>query len=327
MMMRPALALAALLLAPLTAAAEPAGIDATPVTAFSRSSPNTTEFGKLTFRGGLKLTSSNEHFGGFSGLRLSADGKRLTAVSDRGYWLTADVAYEDGKPKALTGADIRPIPGPGREGTPPIMRDRDAEGLEINFNQAWISLERRHRILRFDLDREGRPLRSVSVPIPPEAKKLGGNTGLESIARLPATHAFPGALLIIAEEGVTSDDHPAWILGAGRPQELSVKHRDGYAITDLAMLPNGDALILERRFRPPFSLTMRLRRIPAAQIMPGEVMDGEVMMEASLSREEIDNMEGVSVHRDGADTVVTLMSDDNFNSFQRTLLLQFTLRD
>ena len=43
---------------------------------------------------------------------------------------------------------------------------------------------------------------------------------------------------------------------------------------------------------------------------------------------QIDNMEGLSVHRaaDGA-LVLTLISDDNFSPLQRTLLLQFTLAD
>jgi hypothetical protein len=42
---------------------------------------------------------------------------------------------------------------------------------------------------------------------------------------------------------------------------------------------------------------------------------------------EIDNMEGIAVHRGSrGETVVSLMSDDNFNRFlQRTVLLQFTL--
>jgi hypothetical protein len=41
---------------------------------------------------------------------------------------------------------------------------------------------------------------------------------------------------------------------------------------------------------------------------------------------QIDNMEGLSVHRtaDGA-LVLTLISDDNFSPLQRTILLQFTL--
>ena len=37
-------------------------------------------------------------------------------------------------------------------------------------------------------------------------------------------------------------------------------------------------------------------------------------------------MEGLSFHRSaGGETVLTLISDDNFSAVQRTLLLQFTL--
>ena len=41
---------------------------------------------------------------------------------------------------------------------------------------------------------------------------------------------------------------------------------------------------------------------------------------------QIDNFEGMAVHRaaDGA-LVLTLISDDNFSPLQRTLLLQFTM--
>jgi hypothetical protein len=39
-------------------------------------------------------------------------------------------------------------------------------------------------------------------------------------------------------------------------------------------------------------------------------------------------MEGLSVHRSaGGETVLTLISDDNFSAVQRTLLLQFTLAE
>jgi hypothetical protein len=41
---------------------------------------------------------------------------------------------------------------------------------------------------------------------------------------------------------------------------------------------------------------------------------------------QIDNMEGIDVHRTArGETVLTLVSDDNFSSIQRTVLLQFTL--
>ena len=60
---------------------------------------------------------------------------------------------------------------------------------------------------------------------------------------------------------------------------------------------------------------------------PGATVDGPALFEADMGY-QIDNMEGLSVHRaaDGA-LVLTLISDDNFSMIQRTLLLQFTLAE
>jgi len=70
---------------------------------------------------------------------------------------------------------------------------------------------------------------------------------------------------------------------------------------------------------------MRIRRIAMAAIMPGALVDGPVLLEADM-RDEIDNMEGISIHRGaGGEIVLTLISDDNFSLLQRTLLLQFAL--
>jgi hypothetical protein len=57
------------------------------------------------------------------------------------------------------------------------------------------------------------------------------------------------------------------------------------------------------------------------------VVDGPVLFNADLGY-EIDNLEGLSVNRSsGGETVLTLISDDNFSVVQRTLLLQFTLAE
>ena len=54
---------------------------------------------------------------------------------------------------------------------------------------------------------------------------------------------------------------------------------------------------------------------------------GEVLLEANDSL-NIDNMEGIAVHRGASgETVLTLISDDNFSALQRTLLMQFALPD
>jgi len=55
------------------------------------------------------------------------------------------------------------------------------------------------------------------------------------------------------------------------------------------------------------------------------VIDGPPIFNADLDQ-EIDNMEGLDAHiTPQGDTVLTMVSDDNFSIIQRTLLLQFTL--
>jgi len=57
------------------------------------------------------------------------------------------------------------------------------------------------------------------------------------------------------------------------------------------------------------------------------VVDGPTIFEADPG-EEIDNMEGIDAHVSlEGDTVLTMVSDDNFSLLQRTLLLQFKLME
>src|SRR5690606_794711 len=95
--------------------------------------------------------------------------------------------------------------------------------------------------------------------------------------------------------------------------------------TDCAFLPNGDLLVLERGIAL-LSFTMALKRVPAADVRPGATMRGEVLLETTGG--DIDNMEALAVHRgpDG-ETRIALISDNNFNDWERTLLLEFTLAE
>jgi hypothetical protein len=78
-----------------------------------------------------------------------------------------------------------------------------------------------------------------------------------------------------------------------------------------------------RRDRTGFAI--RLRRIAISDIAPGALVDGTDLLFAGLGY-QIDNMEGLSVHLDSnRDTILTLISDDNFSVLQRTVLLQFKL--
>ena len=83
------------------------------------------------------------------------------------------------------------------------------------------------------------------------------------------------------------------------------------------------------RFRWLEGLKVRLRLLEPDGIKPDGTARDEILLEANNANAEIDNLEALalSTGEDG-ETVITLMSDDNFNRFlQRTLLLQFTLKD
>jgi hypothetical protein len=140
-------------------------------------------------------------------------------------------------------------------------------------------------------------------------------------------------LLAISERGLDKDGNIQGFLlggpslGASSSGEFSVKRIGEFDVTDCAVTPKGDLLVLERSFSRLRGVGMRIRRVPLASVVPGATVDGPTLFEADMGY-QIDNMEGLSVHRaaDGQ-LVLTLISDDNFSIIQRTLLLQFTLAE
>jgi hypothetical protein len=300
---------------------QPIAVSASRITHFLAGRRDETRFGALTFEGGLDLRSPYSGFGGFSGLALSPDGSRLIAISDAAQWLEARLVEEDGRIVGLAEAEMGPLLG--SDGRPlAATRSRDTESLAMAPGLAYVGIEAVNTVLRF----EGPdPLRArgVPIPVPPGVRALSWSKGLEALA-LPASGPLAGTLIGIAER--SSETTCAGFLLTGRtPGEFVVRRFDDFDATDLAPLPDGDLLLLERRFRLLGGVAMRLRRLSAAAIRPGAVADGPVLIEADMGA-EIDNMEGLAVHRgsDGA-LRLTMISDDNFSLLQRTLLLRFRL--
>lgn len=99
-------------------------VQATPV-GLSTSGAAVDRVGALVFKGGLVLTSSDKRFGGLSGLQVSADGRRLRAVSDEGSWLEARLEYDErGFLTGLSEAELKP----------PLTMD-NFEGLALRQGQ------------------------------------------------------------------------------------------------------------------------------------------------------------------------------------------------
>jgi len=286
---------------------------------------------RLVWRGGLVLTSPSKYFGGWSGLVMDADGKGFLAVSDAGSWLKGELDYEAERPVGVRAARIGPLKS--KDGKPIARkRDRDAEAITlaggtITEGRAYISFERKTRIGLFDIE-DGEIAAPTGYLDPPKGTRHLGNDGIEALTVL-AGGRRKGALVAFAEAPLRDDKHlTGWLWASGKPQAFAVEDIGGFAITDAASLADGSVLILERRFRWTEGLKVRLRLLPAESIAPGSTASGESLLAAEPSGAEIDNLEGLalSTGRDG-ETVVTIISDDNFNHLlQRTLLLQFTLK-
>jgi hypothetical protein len=302
----------------------PIDVQSTRIKYFSLMQPDKRRFGSLLFRSGLRLTSSAGDFGGFSGLWRAGDGAGLVAVSDAGHWLTGQLRHEGGLLAGLDEASLAPILR--ADGTP-LNRTRayDTEGLAIVGGIAFICIERVHQVMQFDFGKDGVMARGREIAVPRELKRLPSNKSLEAIGVAPSSHPLAGAVVVIAERsGGEAAPTLGAILTGPRTGLFQVSRPGGFDMTDLAFLPDGDMLVLERWYRPLRGVFMRIRRIEAKALVPGAMLEGDVIIEADLG-EEIDNMEGLSLHQQGGKTILTLISDDNFSALQRTILLEFEL--
>ncbi len=301
-------------------------VNARPIAAFDQRDHSRVRFGSLQFRSGLVLTSPYQRFGGLSSLRLDAGGERFISASDKGVWFTGRIVYRGKEMSGLSGVEAAPmLAADGR--TLAARGWYDTESMARDDGLIYVGIERVNRIVRFDFGRHGVRARGEEVAIPAGVRKLPYNRGLEAMVMAPHGSPLAGALIAISERGLDAHgDIIGFLIGGPAPGSFAVRRRDGFDISDAALLPGGDdLLLLERKFSLLDGVGVRVRRIPLKALAPGATVDGRSIFEADLGQ-AIDNLEGLDAHvaADG-DIVLTMVSDDNFSMFQRTLLLQFTL--
>lgn len=310
-----------------TAVAAPVAVDvkSRPLEAFDLRDRTRRRFGQLEFRSGLVLTSSFKAFGGLSAFRVDPKGEGFIAMNDKGDWFTGRLVYSG---KALSGlADVKSAPMLGNDGLPITSKKMfDSESLAIDGMTLYVGIERANRILKFDFRQGGINARGVEIAVPPALRKLPFNKGPEGLVLVPKGMLLEGALIVVSERGLdASGDLVGFLIGGARPGQFAIRRTNDFDISDAALLPSGELLILERKFSILSGVGIRIRKVPLRAIAPGAVADGPSIFDADLGH-EIDNMEGLDVHRNAdGETVVTMISDDNFSLLQRTLLLQFTL--
>jgi hypothetical protein len=311
-------------LAAIPALSDPLAITTAPLDRFALLS-NATSFGPFNWRGGLELTSSNTKFGGLSGLMMAKDCTSMVAVSDAGRWISADVDYTGDTLSGLSAANINPILDSA--GKPPLRKAlSDAEALAAGPNgMTIVGFESKTRVGFYDLASKGFKAKFQKLNPPREIANGPGNGELESVGYFNAG-PLKGNYIAIAEKNLDANGNAkAWVWNARRSTAFSIHQLENYNITDIAVLQDGDILILQRSFNLTSLPGAAITRLSASSIAKGKTAKPDTLFEARVPFYAIDNMEGITVCERGGETRVTLVSDNNFNGdLQRTLLLQFS---
>jgi hypothetical protein len=190
-----------------------------------------------------------------------------------------------------------------------------------------VAFEQNSRFARYDVTPDGfSPTLSI-IEKPKGASAMRRNAGFEAMTVMKGG-PFKGRIVALSERLYDGNrNHTGWIQTGSGWEAFHVTNIDDFDLTDIASLEDGTLFLLERRFRWLEGVKMRIRRFPADALKPGHTAEGETLVEADMEY-QIDNIEGLALSRGvSGDTILTLISDDNFNHFlQRTVLLQFALK-
>ncbi|WP_404366387.1 esterase-like activity of phytase family protein [Sphingomonas sp. MMS24-J45] len=278
--------------------------------------PRVRRVGNLVWLGGIKLSSHDPAFGGFSS--LSVAGNRFTLLSDGGnivrFTLRPDWTLQD-----ASFGDL-----PGGPGTGWTKRSRDSESMSVDprTGDIWVGFENYNALWRYAPGFT----RAKAHVRPPAMRKWGENSGPEAMTLLPGggmatideTDPWPHAR---GRGGIVFYGDP--VLHPRSGFRFNYLPPEGYNPSDMTVLPDGRWLILNRGFAwARFSNVLTV--IDPAHVRPGATVRGHDI--ATLAAPLIhDNFEGVTTTQEKGATIIWLVSDDNQLPVQRSMLLKFRL--
>ena len=265
---------------------------------------------QTTWNGSYQWTNDAPLFGGFSGIEVTDDGLGFIAVSDRGSFVRGSITRESGKITDIRLDALQPLIGPDGKDFPRALND--SEGLAIGpEGTIFVSFEWEHGVRQFAaIDQPAGPLLSA-----PDFAEMQDNSSLEALAIGP-----DGALYTMPERsGLAMRPFPVYrLLDGVWDQPFDIPRTGPYLLSGADIGPDGRLYVLERDFLG-VGFRTRVRRFD---------LDGtgeQVLLETRVLTH--DNLEGISVWQDDQGLRMTLISDDNFRSFQRTEIVEYRLTD
>ncbi|MBX3476998.1 MAG: esterase-like activity of phytase family protein [Brevundimonas sp.] len=265
----------------------------------------------VAFAGGIEIVlAPDSPLHSLSDLKLTGE-TGFISVTDAGDLVRGELRLDgDGR---LTGVErLRYRRLTLRSGDPIVDKaDGDAEGLAFTeAGDLLISFERDHRIWNYGrgADPAARP---TPAAMPDYAFPL--NDGMEAMAA-------SGRGWVVAGEsgGVWNCNNRDGCITLVDPPERLLADSE-FRITGMDANPFGAGwYVVQRSFTPPVDARAQVRRMRP----DGEL--GPVLIELKLPG-VTDNFEGIAAERRGDGVRLYLLSDDNSNPPQRTLLLAFDL--
>lgn len=266
----------------------------------------------VTFAGGIELVlGPDSSLHSLSDLKLTGEGGFIS-VTDAGDLVRGSLVLDaGGRLVGVEGLRYRRLTL--RDGSPIADKvDGDAEGLAFtDAGDLLISFERDHRIWNYG--RGDAPRARPTVAAMPEFA-FPPNDGIEGLA------ASSRGWVVAGESGGVWDcnTRDGCLTLVDPPQPL-LRDRD-YRITGMDRNPSGEGwYVVQRSFTPPIDARAQVRRMQPT----GEM--GPALIQLKLPG-TTDNFEGIAAERRGDGVRLYLLSDDNNNPLQRTLLLAFDLR-
>jgi len=278
----------------------------------------------------------SQKFFGISALAYDKQSSILYMLSDRSRLFAFKLVLKNDKIKTLTplyGKRLR-----DKYGHKFFIKKSDSEGMtlveENDRKSLLISFEHQVRVTEFDLtgneiekkekslEDVKRDLRLKKLPKILQTKKLykSANSMLESVTvtekfGMVTTPEFPLKTTKFGYHGLYNQ----------KGRICYVKKSNPYiAITELETLPDGSLLALGRDFDliPHLNIDLMLIKIDLNEVKNGICKSEDILNVSTNDGWALDNFEGLAHIKDN---LFLMISDDNNNPFQKTILVLFSL--
>lgn len=267
----------------------------------------------MRLTGNLIWAQDAPWFGGFSGAEVSQDGARITLLTDKGTLVYADMHRDNGQLQALNVTKVAPVRHSGGQAVRGHFAD--AEGIAVGpQGQTYLSFEHAQRVVEID------PETQITTRLPdhPDFYRMARNKQLEALA------VHPDGTLFTLPERVPGQrkGFPLYAFHKGAWRVTHQIPRRGPFMMVGADFDDKGLLYLLERALSPLGFRSRIRRFDLSAPDLGETL----LLTSGPG--QFDNLEALSVWRDvSGNTRLTLVSDDNFRSIQRTQIVEYTLTE